>query len=386
MAVTLRKRGNSYSAYWREGGKVVEKALGTDGRMAKIKVGELEKQIRDKRSGVDREITWEDYKEKYLTFITPDHAKDTVIRAKSVLNNFDRAMKIRRLTDLTPEVLEEFKGIRKNMGIMGTTINRELVTLKTMMKKAAEWGYASTNIWGVRKMPEVKRHPVFFTMEEIDKLIAAADPFWRVVLHLGLYAGLRLGEMLNLRWVDVDFQRRRLKVAPNEQWNPKDREAREIPFHPDLLDCLKAWEKVSPGQTNVVPWNSKPNILSVNFSRLRKRAGIKRGSLHTLRHSFASHLAIQGVDMNRIRSMMGHSSIVTTQIYAHLLPSSSDTAVTKIPSMKERQNGHHTLPLAAGTQNTPEPAPAPTNQTNSYQTNADSNKMAECAAASPALV
>ncbi len=146
MAVALRKRGKSFSAYWREDGKVVEKSLGTDSRMAKIKSAEIEKQLLDKRKGINKEIGWDDFKEKYLTFISSDHAKDTVVRAKSVFNNFDRAMKIRWLTDLTPEVIEEFKVIRKEMGIMGSTINRELTTLKTTMKMAADWGYASTNL------------------------------------------------------------------------------------------------------------------------------------------------------------------------------------------------------------------------------------------------
>lgn len=379
MAVALRKRGKSYSAYWREDGKVVEKSLGTDSRMAKIKSAEIEKQLLDKRKGINKEIGWDDFKEKYLTFISSDHAKDTVVRAKSVFNNFDRAMKIRWLTDLTPEVIEEFKVIRKEMGIMGSTINRELTTLKTTMKMAADWGYASTNIWGVRKLPTVKRHPVFFTMEVIDKLIKASDPFWRVVIHIGLYAGLRMGEILNLRWTEIDFKRNVLKVTPNDEWQPKDREAREIPLHSDLAECLKAWQKASPGQINVVPWNHKPNILSVNFSRLRKRAGIANGSLHTLRHSFASHLAIQGVDLNRIRVMMGHSSIVTTQIYAHLLPSSLNNAITLIPSMRRPRDSDHPLPSTE--RNIPIE-----NQTESYETVPDSNKIAVCVADSLASV
>jgi|GEM_PF-1016124 len=333
MAVTLRKRGSTYSGYWREDGKVVEKALGSDRRMAMIKVAEIEKLLIDKKNGARKEISWDEFKAKFLACLTADHATNTIQRNKTSFNNFDRAIKIRWLTDLTPEVLEEYKVIRKGMGILGNTINRELIAIKSAMKKATEWGYASTNIWGVRKLPVVKRHPFFFSEEMLMALLSKADPFWRVIIHIGFFAGLRMGEILNLRWEDIDFQKNFLKVTPNEEWHPKDREARIIPINTTLKGCLKAWQKASPGQEKVVPWNHKPNILSGNFTRLRKRAGVPRGSLHTLRHSFASHLAIQGVDLNRIREMLGHSSIVTTQIYAHLLPSNLKAAVELLPTL-----------------------------------------------------
>ncbi|MCG3204915.1 MAG: Tyrosine recombinase XerC [Elusimicrobia bacterium] len=334
MAVALRQRGKSYSAYWREDGKVIEKSLGTDLRMAKIRMANIENQLVDKKKGINKQVLWEEYKEKYLKFISSDHAKDTVVRNKTIFNNFDRAITIQYLSDITPEVLEEYKLLRKNLGMMGSTINRELVGIKTAMKKAAEWGYASTNIWGVRKLPEVKRHPFFFSEEALQQLLSVADPYWRVIIHIGFYAGLRLGEIVNLKWADIDFKQRFLKVSPNDEWHPKDREARQVPMHRELEECLRGWQKASAGQENVVPWNMKYCILSMNFTRLRKRSGLDKGTLHSLRHSFASHLAIKGIDLNRIRVMMGHSSIVTTQIYAHLLPSNLINAIDELPTLK----------------------------------------------------
>lgn len=345
MAVSLRKRGKSYAAYWREDGKLITKSLGKDHRAAKIKMADIEKNLMAKKNGTNREIAWDEFKDKYIKCCETDLSKETVIRIKVVFNNFDKVLTIRRLSDLTPEVFEEFKTIRKNIGVMATTINRELQALKASMKKAAEWGYASANVWGVRKLPTVKKRPVFFTEQDLVVLLDKAEPFWKTVIYIGFYAGLRMGEMLNLEWTDVDFHQRILKVTPTEHWHPKDREAREVPLHPELEEHLKLWKKISSGTTKILPWNQKKNIFSRTFAKVRKRSELEQGSVHTLRHSFASHMAMRGIDLNRIREMMGHSSIVTTQIYAHLLPSSLRDAVVVLPRLGAPASADEAAPL-----------------------------------------
>ncbi len=334
--MALRKRGNSYYCYWREGGKHYQKCVGTDLRYAKIKQAEIEKRLIDKKNGLQQDLPWKEFVGKFLMFSQSNVAKDTIVRMKTVFNNFDKTLQIRMLSDLTPELLEEFKLARKNLGLQATTINREITTIKTAMKQAAVWGYISPNIFGIRKLPEVKKHPVFFTESEIATMLNFADPYWRAVIYLGVYAGLRRGEILNLTWGKIDFKRKVLKIATSEEWHPKDREERDIPIHPDLGHYLNLWKKISnPSDSDrVIRWNGRNNIFSRNFVRMIRKAGIKTGSLHSLRHSFASHLAMQGVDLNKIREMMGHSSIITTQIYANHLPSSLPDAIGKFPSIR----------------------------------------------------
>ncbi len=335
MAVALRQRGNSYSAYWREDGKVKEKSLGSNIRLARIEMADIEKRLDAKKNGAEKEILWEDFVAQYMNYCEANMAPASVVRVRVVFSNIRKYMPIRTLRDLTPEYLEDFKLTRKNQGIEASTINRELVTVKSAMKKAGEWSYASSNIWGVRKMPTVKKRPVFYTLEEIDSLLKAADPLWQTAINLGVYLGLRRGEMLNLKWEDVDFQAGIVRIKPNEEWHPKDREEREIPMHPALIEHLKIWRAASQnGEGRVIPWYYKEIAFSQSYSRILKRAGINKGSLHSLRHTFASHLAMAGVDLLRIGRMMGHSTVVTTQIYAHLLPSSLKEAVTYLPNLK----------------------------------------------------
>lgn len=198
------------------------------------------------------------------------------------------------------------------------------------MKKAGEWGYVSREVWGVRKLPEVKKRPVFYTKEELRKLLAAADPFWKLIVHLGFLAGLRKGEMLSLEWEDVDFDNHQIKITPRNGWRPKDYEAREVEMNPTLEEYLKNWKQLANGDKKVIIWDQASNKLSLGFSRLLRNSGVGKGSLHSLRHTFASHLAMAGVDLYRIGRLMGHSSPVTTKIYAHLLPSSLREVVLKL--------------------------------------------------------
>lgn len=333
MAVCIRKRGRSYSAYWREGGKIRSKTLGRDRRMAYIKRAEMEKRLLERRSGLAIQISWEEFKEKCLTFSSANHATSTATRDGAVFKNLEQTIPVKTITELTPEKLEQYKAVRKNQEIQASTLNRELVTIKAAIKRAAEWGYAAPNLASVQKVRAIKKRPVFFTSKDLQNLLSKADPFWTMIIYLGFYAGLRRGEIIHLEWADVDFEHRLLRIKPQLGWHPKDKEAREIPIHPDLEKKLNEWREQSPDSLVVIPWDKKTTTLSCGFTRIRKRTGLTHGSLHSLRHSFASHLAMAGIDLLRIGQMMGHSSVTTTQMYAHLLPSSLREAVLKLSSI-----------------------------------------------------
>lgn len=329
----IKKRGKKWYGCWWENGKQVWKSLSTDKAVAQMKLAEIIKNSSaGKNGGLPKDIDWDEFVEKYMAYSKANKSPETISRDWVVFRHFSRDIHIQKLSELTPEILEEFKRIRREAQIQSSTINREISILKTTMKKAGEWGYVSQNVWGVRKLPEVKKRPVFYTWEDMQKLLTTADPFWKVILYLGFYAGLRKGEMLSLTWEDIDFDKRQVKITPKAWWTPKDFEAREIELHPALEEYLANWKRLCNGSQKVLPWDRPKNQLSMGFTALRKKAGLANGSMHSLRHSFASHLAMAGIDLYRIGKMMGHSSPITTQIYAHLLPSSLREAVLKLPA------------------------------------------------------
>lgn len=334
--MTIIKKRGIWNIVWRERGRQRWKSLKTKDKVAAMsRFALFRKEWEDERAGMPsrpKDVIWDVFCEEYNAAANANKAAGTIERDLSALRVFDRCCPVHRLSEVTPQLLEKFKLMRKEAGILPGTFNRDLSMIKTMMKKAAEWGYATPNVWGVRKMSEVRKHPRFFLLEEMARLLAAADPFMTTLLLLGFHTGLRRGEMLRLDWSDIDWQRKLVKVAIKDDWVPKDREARDVPMNAELEEHLRRWRAVCRG-SRVMPWEREPKDLSAAFTKFLKRCDVLGATLHTLRHSFASHLVINGVDIIVVSKLMGHNSIQTTMIYAHLLPSCLDKAVAKLPTL-----------------------------------------------------
>ena len=218
-------------------------------------------------------------------------------------------------------------------GTKASTINTELNTIKAALNRAVALGYLPRNpCREVKKLKTPRKQVRFLSSDEVRKLLEAGNGRMRPIVETFLYTGLRRDELTNLTWADVDLQRRVVAVQAKDGWHPKDYEVRHIPMAPRLHELLKSL----PRKDN--PWvfstsNDGPHlghILSRDFRKLLKFCGIKGASLHTLRHTFASHLVMKGTDVYTVQKLLGHSSIKTTEIYAHLAPDFLKAAVQKL--------------------------------------------------------
>ena len=146
--------------------------------------------------------------------------------------------------------------------------------------------------------------------------------------------GMRLGEFLHLKWPQIDFKRGIIAIIPDQDWASKDFEVREIPIHPELTKVLKKVQGERNGSSYVF---HNGNINKTLIRRIQrklggycKQAGIEKCRVHDLRHSFASHLVMEGVDLLAVRDLLGHASVRTTEIYAHLSPLHRKNAIEKL--------------------------------------------------------
>jgi site-specific recombinase XerD len=165
-----------------------------------------------------------------------------------------------------------------------------------------------------------RRLPVVLSPGEVAVLLDAARPGRdRVLLQTSYACGLRIGELLRLEVTDIDSAR--MVVVVRQGKGAKDR---QVPLSLRLLGELRDyWSAARPR-----PWlfpggvagrPLHPGTVQRMFRRVRQRAGLaKAATVHTLRHSFATHLLEAGVDLFTLKALMGHQSLATTALYLHV--------------------------------------------------------------------
>jgi len=181
------------------------------------------------------------------------------------------------------------------------------------------------------------RTPRFLTVEECQRLLEACPSDLHPVYFTFLNTGMRKAELEHLEWDDIDSTRRKIRIRRKESWQPKTGE-REIPMNDALHELLRDLREKNVGGVNSNYIFSAPDggklktKLREKLIRIAQKAGIEGLTrVHTLRHTFASHLVMSGVDLPTVKKLMGHSDIQTTMIYAHLSPDHLSDAVNKLP-------------------------------------------------------
>jgi site-specific recombinase XerD len=184
--------------------------------------------------------------------------------------------------------------------------------------------------------------PVVLSIEEVAKLLASVPGpglKYRAALGISYGAGLRASEVCNLKVRDIDSQRMLIHV---DQGNGgKDRQAM---LSPSLLEVLRQYWRESrpegwlfPGLPKIQPLS--PRQLNRAFMAAKDMAGVtKPATLHTLRHSFATHLLEANTDVRVIQVLLGHAKLSTTARYAHVATKTIQSTVSPFEQMKVVQD------------------------------------------------
>jgi len=270
----------------------------------------------------------------------------------------------KRMDEISSFDLERLKNDLVKAGLAPASIKHCLVLIRQIFNKAREWGlYSGTNpIKGV-KMPTVQNlRERFLSPDEADLLLNAlkADPHRTrnpgekkdMQLHsmalLSLYTGMRAGEIFNLKGHDLDFENEVINIS-----DPKNKTARKAYMTEDVKTMLLSRKPaipsglVFPARSDEKKNQKKRVAVSQAFRRTVEKIGLNDGiedprqlvTFHTLRHTFASWLAIQGTPIYTIAKLMGHKSLSMSERYSHLSPDSQRTAVKGLEkNLKQRKN------------------------------------------------
>lgn len=159
--------------------------------------------------------------------------------------------------------------------------------------------------------------PVVLNKEEINNIFdATLNIKHRLILMFLYYTGIRLDELVNLKWEDIDFKRDTIHLKVTK--GSKDR---VLFLHEKLKNFIISFNLKKEGLIFISNLGKKYNkrTIQVIVKNTAKKAGIKKKvTPHTLRHSFATHLLEGGADIRHIQKLLGHSNLQTTQIYTHV--------------------------------------------------------------------
>jgi integrase len=309
----------------------------------------------------EERLTVKRYLDDWLERKRPDLRPLTLIRYRIFMAPVSDALGSRRLNSLTAAQLERFYADLRGAGLSATTIHHTHVALRQALADAERLGFVPRNVATLARAPKMGQTELHvFTPEQAQAFLkAAAGERLEAMFVLAITTGMREGELLALRWRDVNLDASALDVLGTLHWIPQEgfqigppktpRSRRRVELTPQAMVALRGHrarqgeERLASGLgqawgdarwpdlvfTNEVgrPIDAN-NLLKRQFYPLLRRAELPKIRFHDLRHTCATLLLPQGVNPKIVSEMLGHSSVgLTLDRYSHVLPGMQRTAV-----------------------------------------------------------
>lgn len=283
-------------------------------------------------------MTWDSAIENYKTFLILEKS----LSANSVeayLNDIRKLAKfcedqygVKEVENVTYDILKEYLTFVNEMGVTNRTQARSISSVRSFFKFLVYDGVLETNPTKLLEAPKIGRKlPSILTVEEIDSILNSVEMYKpegqrnKAIIETLYSCGLRVSELIGVKISNINFRMGIIKIEG------KGNKERIIPLSKNAKQEIKLYMKgyrdyldIQKGYEDVLFLNKRGTSLSrvmvFNIIKhLAERAGIKKQvSPHTFRHSFASHLVTGGADLRAVQDMLGHESILTTEIYTHL--------------------------------------------------------------------
>lgn len=344
----IEARGRGYRARVRIKGSPPQSAAFerlTDARRwvqqteAAIREGRHFKTVESKKHTVGELI------DRYIVDVLPSKPKSRK-KQEAQLRWWKARIGVYLLSDLTPARIAEFRDrlsaepTRRGAIHSPSTVLRYMAALSHALSVAVrEWGWLEDSpMRRVTKPKEPKGRVRFLSDEERLRLLAACKeaqcPYLYTAVVLALSTGMRHGEIMNLRWVDVDLAMGRVILQ-----DTKNGERRNVPLtghaHAEIeklskarrVDCDLLFPNTNYGE------KARPYAVRKSWNAALRKAGIKDFRFHDLRHSTASYLAMNGATLSEIAEVLGHKTLQMIKRYAHLSEAHTTSVVR---AMNER--------------------------------------------------
>ncbi len=253
----------------------------------------------------------------------------------------------------TERLQQNKKPVKNNIvtGNKPATVNRLIATIKHMFTKAVEWDMVEEDtlkrIRKVKFLEENNKRLRYLSKEECQELIKSCEPHLKPIIITALNTGCRKGEILSLKWDNIDLKHGFIRLE-----HTKNGDKRNIPISDDLKALLQGITRridILYVFFDSVTGNPYQDVKR-SFNTALRRAKIYDFKFHDLRHTFASHLVMAGVDITTVSRLLGHKSLTMTLRYAHLAPDHLSKAVNMINLTGESKRTAYLLHSQAGNQ------------------------------------
>lgn len=274
-----------------------------------------------------KDLSFDDARTKFETWAAANKKAHTAHSYRECLRRLAESFSGKRLSQISTIAVEKHKQdrIKANAKVRG---NREMALLKNLFNRCREWKLfeGENPVASVKMTKEPRQRLRFLELDEEDRLLTGCAEPLRTIILVGIYCGLRVkSEALTLRWDDIDMAGKLLSVSVSYA---KSGQTRSVPMNSLVLAALtrlpktREWVFARP--------DGKPYRAVQGFRAACRRAGLRDVTPHTLRHTFATRLIENGVDLRTVQELGGWSQIQMLQRYGHVTPSRKAEAVERL--------------------------------------------------------
>lgn len=253
------------------------------------------------------------------------------------VTRFIEACGDRPIDEYRPSDIELFKNRQIEQKVSKISVNIWLRGVKSVLGFAVKHEWLTKNpVQRSLEFPIPQQSPTYVSKEDFQTLLGKVkEPVLRDLFLFAALSGLRLSEILNLKWSAVDFEKRQFTVSNTETFTTKTGKERTVPMHEEVYKIL--WMRRGNGTDDGLVFCKRGgfpfarNYVSKKFKGYVRDAELsEKLHFHSLRHSCASWLVDAGVSLYVVQNILGHSNISTTQIYSHLSQNTLHESVNRV--------------------------------------------------------
>ena len=270
-----------------------------------------------KKKDLSEIITIKQMFDYFLEYSETNNSKHQYEQNKHKVEVFKKYFGNIVISEITPEKIEKFKKFLLDSGLKNSSINRYYSSLSKafnliILNRKLRMQNPCTL---VKKLKEDNTIMRYLTEEEEKRLLKELAPHLRPIVICALTTGLRLSNILNLKWESINLDVGFIEILKQEN---KGHKKIQIPLSKKFKKELKKIGIKNSGYVFINPDTQKPyTTIKSGFNKALERAGIENFRFHDLRHTVGTRLVASGVDLQTVKELLAHSSITTTQRYTH---------------------------------------------------------------------